>query len=68
MTDPAIIRAKTALNDLQEALADVQITHPAYMPGHGPNAADACRQLLDVIGSSIHNLSIFLGMPDDPSL
>jgi hypothetical protein len=59
---PAVVRANVALVQLREAMAEVRLTTPAYVPGHGPTAADTCKHVLDLIDYGIRQLAAFQGM------
>jgi hypothetical protein len=58
--DPAIVRAGLALVELRDAMQDVRITSPSYMPGHEPTAADNCSAILDMLDHGIRNIAAYL--------
>lgn len=58
--DPAVVRAAGALVELWEAMQDVRITHPGYMPGSEPSAADNCGAILDMLDHGIRNIAAYL--------
>ena len=60
--DPAIVRAAQVLIDLRDAMAEIQIAHPAYSPGTGPTAADNCKQILDMMDWSVRQIATYLGL------
>jgi len=59
-TDPAIVRAAGAVVDLRNALTDVRQILPSYMPGHEPDAADNCKDILDMLDHGVRLVAAYL--------
>jgi hypothetical protein len=56
-----VVGALLALADLREAMATIEVPHPAYVPGTGPTAADNCAQVLDMVQHGLEMLEKYLG-------
>jgi hypothetical protein len=56
--------ALSAVTELRKALTTIPLPSPAHAPGTEPTAADACRQLLEMIEHGIRQIEVFVGALD----
>ena len=62
-----LVGAQLALSDLRVALSSVRLSHPAFMPGTGPTAADSLKQVLEMTDWCLHQLATYLDVPSTPN-